>query len=87
MSFSYASQSIANDSTMGIYRVQEHIRKRIPKIVKSRIRLKYHRETEVGGYIQDARDVTQTVKSLNNDENLETIEKLLRKCIDLSNKP
>ena len=71
---------IANEPSLGLYRIQEHVRKTIPKLSNCVISLDTS-DKQLHGLVYDTQFAIQTVKEIDKSEStFENIELLLKKA-------
>lgn len=69
---------IANEPSLGLYRVQQHIKKTLPKVVNASNDMKKTND-QIKGLVYDADYATDAIESItNSNEAFSNIEKLLR---------
>ncbi|RIB16011.1 hypothetical protein C2G38_2191124 [Gigaspora rosea] len=71
-----------NDSSLGLYHMSEHIRRRVPQIVEEKRGL-INLEKDLEITISDTKDSYELVKSLQTISNFENIGNLLKSTLDI----
>ncbi|XP_076818673.1 BLOC-1-related complex subunit 8-like [Clavelina lepadiformis] len=71
---------IANEPSLGLYRIQQHARKTLPKVVASDDQMK-EAEKQLEGLVYDTSAALDVVKTIaESDKTFTQIEELLHKC-------